>query len=617
QTRSYSNVPTVKGVQYAPLESSRLWLLPGGLFLALLCVAESYRRYLRRLERGPQDRPPDIDPRAPKMFRSAAIGGSPSPWLDDETLCELADSIGYFKSRQAGKRLDVAASVKTTLKHGGIPICEFFRRSRVRSLLILEDANAEALEWNRIAKELAAGLKRYGVPVIYGRFRGAPDTFDSDGHLRYLEDLEDRRNGMLLLLFTDGKSFYRPHNRFALEALAHWPMVAWVDLRDARFRDESVLPAYENKIPIYPATREGLLQAVKSFLSESGKILQIPPGPPLGKGGIGNDVLSKGGAGGISGEVDIERLLAEALPWAQDCTLMQPMPLGLADALRLKFHEDLPPERIEALFALPNSTRSPSGVRFSDAVLARLRRGLLKRRSDTERRERQQFILEHLEAARPDLPPDSLASLSWEARRERLRLEMGGDSDLQRFGELLQSPLAQSMADSLSGYVFADAGKQEGIPLLRQTPKNKKAQQRLGRVPGNPLALRPVPIRRHRIAQRVLTLLCGLCALATGLAFFRLPPFAAGEKPLNLHISGLPDTPLRLEMQENTQWTLVGEWSGTAELNKTSLTENAQYRLRLYGGGVWENFDDFEIRAGEQTQLTLDPGEIVKKCQEE
>ncbi len=314
QTRSYSNVPTVKGVQYAPLESSRLWLLPGGLFLALLCVAESYRRYLRRLERGPQDRPPDIDPRAPKMFRSAAIGGSPSPWLDDETLCELADSIGYFKSRQAGKRLDVAASVKTTLKHGGIPICEFFRRSRVRSLLILEDANAEALEWNRIAKELAAGLKRYGVPVIYGRFRGAPDTFDSDGHLRYLEDLEDRRNGMLLLLFTDGKSFYRPHNRFALEALAHWPMVAWVDLRDARFRDESVLPAYENKIPIYPATREGLLQAVKSFLSESGKILQIPPGPPLGKGGIGNDVLSKGGAGGISSGVDIERLLDEALP---------------------------------------------------------------------------------------------------------------------------------------------------------------------------------------------------------------------------------------------------------------------------------------------------------------
>ena len=179
--------------------------------------------------------------------------------------------MGYFKTAQPGKILNVASSIKATVRQGGIPSPRFNKQKQIQTLLILEDEYAEALDWNPISKELAQGMSRYGVPVTYGQFRGTPERFRTqDGSVYHLDDLEDQRRGILLLLFTDGKVFHRAQTGFALESLARWPQLAWLELRDQKFWDESLTLAIQNKIPIYPATCSGLIQAVRQFLTEQG-----------------------------------------------------------------------------------------------------------------------------------------------------------------------------------------------------------------------------------------------------------------------------------------------------------------------------------------------------------
>jgi hypothetical protein len=47
-----------------------------------------------------------------------------------------------------------------------------------------------------------------------------------------------------------------------------WPMVAWMELRERRFWDESTALVARHGLPIYPATREGLLQTRRRLLTE-------------------------------------------------------------------------------------------------------------------------------------------------------------------------------------------------------------------------------------------------------------------------------------------------------------------------------------------------------------
>ncbi|MCI0526705.1 MAG: hypothetical protein L0Y56_04535, partial [Nitrospira sp.] len=304
----------------------------------------------------------DWDPNGPRHFRVGMIGGKPAPRLDPSTLDQLADSLGYFQSEQPGQELDVLASVKATGRSAGIPNLVFHKRKQIRTVLILEDAFAEALVWNPIAQELAEGLNLRGIPVLYGKFRGSPEQFwTADGAVFQLEDLEDHRRGYLVLIFSDGKGFYPRRDTFVLEALARWPMVAWMELREPCFWDESTVLPIRYGLPIYPATRDGLLRAMGRFLTERG--LQED---------FSKEAINWRGIPAYTGTnllAYVEQVLGNALLWAQACAMIQPVNLGLADALRQRFHADLPPERIERLFALPGPTHSVSGLQFSNPVL--------------------------------------------------------------------------------------------------------------------------------------------------------------------------------------------------------------------------------------------------------
>ena len=116
------------------------------------------------------------------------------------------------------------ASVAATAERGGIPALHFQRRKRLRQVLVLEDAYAEALAWNPIAGELAAGFSRRGIPVLHGRFRGVPDRFrTAEGVEVLLEDLEDQRRAYRSSSSATARDYAGPTIAL-LEVLARWSL---------------------------------------------------------------------------------------------------------------------------------------------------------------------------------------------------------------------------------------------------------------------------------------------------------------------------------------------------------------------------------------------------------
>ena len=475
QYRTYRNVPVIAALSSFERPRSSAWLLPFGLGLALLCSAGAYGLaiYVRR---NPTDDGParfDPDPRRPRYFSIGAIGGTPAPLLSDAALDELADALGYFASDEAGPELNVPASIEGTLRRGGVPALTFYRRRRLRSVLILEDSRAEARRWNSLPGELAAGLSLRGVPVIHGDFARTPERYTTaDGAIHLLDDLEDQRNAFMLLIFSDGDQLQRHHNPFALEALAFWPQVAWFDLREPRFWDASGALLARYRLPLYPATPAGLLQALRRFLSEQ----RAEPPMPIG----GQMALGLAEPAGVGMETYAEQLLGDALPWAQDCALIQPISPGLADQLRRTFHPRLPPQRIERLYRLPDTRVDHAGLTFHADVLAFLRRTCLERRSDAERDQVLDCILAQIAVAEPS-DHASLAHLSWEAVRERVRLERDPDDDLARLAQLAHadSPLRGTIRASLEGFGFPK--QPDRIPLMVR-PRKPQALLRLSRI---------------------------------------------------------------------------------------------------------------------------------------
>jgi hypothetical protein len=469
--------------------------------------------------------------------------------------------------------LNVPASIEATLHSGGIPTLEFSKRRQVRSLLILEDVFAEATAWNSIARELAEGMRQRGVPVLYGQFSGSPERFKTeDGSVYHLEDLEDERRGYLLLIFTDGKGLYRHESTFALEDLARWPMVAWMELREPRFWDEtSVLPTRYG-IPIYPATPAGAVWAVRRFLTEQGIEADFSE-QAIHWHGIPDQADAHLG-------VYVEGLLGDALIWAQDCAMLQPISPGLVDALRREFHPHLPRERIERLNVLPGTQCNASGLRFSDEVLSVLRTGFLIRRDEEEQEDVLRFLLRKVQEAEPD-QEDSLAHLAWETVEKRILLELDLDDDLERLTQLAKTPLGRAVTASLENFGFpGQAGK---IPL-RLKPRNKHALQRLARISEN----FSIPIlEAYPVAWGHW--------LALGILFFSFLGFSGWSvqnyaEILSWDIDNLyAIAALRLELLEEGTWQEVWHHIPAAETTSATfgqtLLEGRDYRVTLYGGG--------------------------------
>ncbi|MCI5197189.1 MAG: hypothetical protein D3919_13380, partial [Candidatus Electrothrix sp. AW5] len=222
--------PVIASRELTPITGNDTWkqsaLIVGILFL--LCCA--YAWYLYKAQKVPKDKPAywdKDDPTLPRLFPLDRVGGKPAPRLDQETLAHLADCLGYFQGDRPHCEPDIPRSLIATIDNGGLPNLIFSRRKGLRRLIILiNQADPEALRLNPIADELEKGMERLGVQLLVGRYLQDPAVlFPEDGRARFLADYEAGRNGYLLLIFSSTSELNA--NRQTLEALARWPYMAW------------------------------------------------------------------------------------------------------------------------------------------------------------------------------------------------------------------------------------------------------------------------------------------------------------------------------------------------------------------------------------------------------
>lgn len=525
----------------------------------------------------------------PRLFRTASIGGAPWPRLDRATLDRFADSLGYFRSEVTGRALNVSASVETTARSGGIPSPIFESRRLIRSVVILEDLHAEAATWNPIAGELARGLNQRRVPVLHGLFRGVPDRFrDMDGKEFRLEDLEDDRIGYLVLVFSDGKGLGAPRASLALDVLARWPQVAWMQLQEQRFWDESAaLPALHG-LPVYPASRDGVAQALDRFTTERAPERRLDTAPEEWRG-----LPPRPSHGQL--EEHVEMLLGDGLTWAQACAMMPPpCSLGLADCLRRRFYPHLPPDAVERLLALPGSHLSAGGIHLSRTVLGVLRTGFTIRRSAHEQREVLAFLIDQLRAVEPS-DHASLAHQAWEWRLERIRLELAPDRAIPRLSVLARGPLGDAIRADLAAVRRPGTDPRDGSPiiLLRDRPQN-------------PFAITSPPL--PQVARAVAGAL-GVAVLATWIIL------GSAKRAETIRVTRLgPPAIVRLQEAQGGRWVTIASETLDQDFIEFSRPEG-NARIVVFSGGR-TRIDEIPSQRG-NIHLQLEAARSYLPCHEE
>ena len=420
-----------------------------------------------------------------------AMNAPPGPRLSATGIDVLADGIGRFKSAATSQILDMAGTVDASVRAGGVPDLCFHLHRRDRQVVILEDRSAEPLSWNNAAAELADGLEERGIGVLRGWFRGAPTVCcHEDGRELHLDELDNSRDGYLLLLLSDSQSLRAGH-RPLLEELSRWPCVAWLELRDRQLWDEGTALAAGAGLPVLPATDEGLTQLARLHLSERGGA--CPTLAPVFARAVFLDPYSP------ALRTRMDYLLGDALSWAQDCAMVQPIGFSLADELRRTFHASVPPERIDRLLALPGTERSAAGITFAQPVLAVLAEGFATLRDEREQERVLDFIEETIRRAEPPRPArgcTTIPHLMWRWAMARVRLERDPDAAAEELERLSATPLVHSLKDTLqSRTIRQDAEERDGRIPLRRAPRSLLAKNILKGLTGE--------TGRHSVRQRM------------------------------------------------------------------------------------------------------------------
>jgi hypothetical protein len=434
------------------------WHLRAGISASLFALILLYVVILWKTHRFKLPKKLDVDKKGKKFFNPAIIGGKPDPWLDSDTLDHLADCLGYFESQIPGHNLNINQSINETAQKG-IATPVFQMKKEIYQVLILEDRFGEYYDVNPVARELAKGLSIRGVPVMQGTFNGKPDVFQTSDHQSHqLDDWEDRRNGIFLMIFSDGKGFYSQEDAYVLEKLAAWPRVAWMEYREEKLWDESTQHIAKSNLLIYPATQKGVTQAMERFLTEQGST-QLPD-MAINRNQISiyaGDHLTE----------TIEMYLGPCLKWAQACAMIQPLTPGMADLLRKKYHAHLPPEMIQHLMTLPGTVSTKERIQFSPKVLDVLQAGFGIHRSKTEQADVLKTILDAIQAVEPK-EKSSIQHQLWEWYYQRVNLALAPQKAIPRLAAL------GAKGSELSGYIHSEM---KNVNAQRITTRNEKDKQ--------------------------------------------------------------------------------------------------------------------------------------------
>ncbi|WP_366929838.1 hypothetical protein [uncultured Thiodictyon sp.] len=132
-----------------PFVPDQAWHAPAATAAAALLTLLFYGVWVWRRVRIPRIVKPAEDPKKPRIFSIAEVGGAPAPRFDAETLDAVADALGHTLGPGPGGRLAVAATVRATLARHGIPHLVFARRRRPRGAA---DRAASCCCWTSIRR---------------------------------------------------------------------------------------------------------------------------------------------------------------------------------------------------------------------------------------------------------------------------------------------------------------------------------------------------------------------------------------------------------------------------------------------------------------------------------
>jgi len=360
-----------------------------------------------------------------------------------EFLEAFSDDLGYFLSDEHDELIDMQQTVEETSKRW-IPELVFRSKQKNRCVLILEDKSVIDPPVYDFPGELASGLTQQGVPAMLGYFYDSPQPFSIVNDKEYvLEDLEDERNGYLVLIFSDGQGIRPDSHKQLLEDLSQWPYVVWLETRPVNKWDD-ITRFIGEYIPVYPATLNGLKDSIELVSSEPSKLT--------------HHVIDER-------SYRLEDFLQDQLPWACACALFQPMDLGVAEQLRQHFFQNLPREAIQALLSLPRTILTNAGLRYSQATVITLLTVLRNRWPEQETSLRL-WLDRLLDSNKPK--ENSMAYLAWQFYRATNLLQI--DKERAREGaeillELEKSLIKNYVFEQFQNFVYSSSSATAGIPL--------------------------------------------------------------------------------------------------------------------------------------------------------
>ncbi len=441
-------------------------------------------------------------------FHPQTLGGHFRPGLESAWLERIADELVAFrgKARAPGNRETNGQPItwpiiNAVARQANVPLSSPLSESPGGRIFALRDAQAPDVHWNPVARELFPRLREHGLAVWEGVFclkNGRLNVRDHQGWEYSLAELDAERGHSLFFWLSDGHALRQPRARFALEHLRHWPRCVWLELRDNRAWDElTALPARLG-LSVHAATPEEVWLACREVLGKS----RDTPHPDAKQAESWRGFALTRGMG-TSLSVTVERMLGDALPWAQACAMLPPpLSQALAETLRARFYSRLPTTRLSRLLTLPTLRLEQDALVFSPELLAILRGGF-SRQSQTQQEQVLNFLLRTVGEAEPR-EKNSLAHREWHWYFTRLKLESEPDAALAEIAKLLDDPdMAARIYQDLDGVALPLSGgaqTYQRIPLWRRPRKRRSLRLLLRLSPDcgvGPSEIQPWRFRWH------------------------------------------------------------------------------------------------------------------------
>lgn len=424
------------------------------------------RRARRAAQRQEQEITGDM-PEGSSFLPLGLIGGDSITLLDRDAKAGLARAIPMRDDDAVSSRLDEGATVQKWSKTGRPSVV--FRPIRVPwSVIILDDRSSAARPWAKAADQVADAFESGGVNYLRAEYNGRMDRIRfGDGQERSMQVLISMDS--LIVICSDGAALLDPDNVeedvLMLRRLSASRRVLWVDDREPRF--------WQPHTDVHLRMRPALPVCAADDMSLIGMAAKLGSGYSTLQNEWPEDrtravVLSSDLAHGTRRAL----ILGDAVDWAAASSVIQPISVGLADAIRQAFFPHLSALAFGRLALLDGVQLTSDGLSFSPKDLQYLRRRFSQRTPEI----RQEQIFALIEASIAEFQRDltideeSLAARMLQLHEATFLYDRGQTKGAEKLGDLSQTLLLDRARDVVERHVMPQQASRSSadVPQFRK-----------------------------------------------------------------------------------------------------------------------------------------------------